>query len=80
MENLKSIISEKVEIRNKSLNGKGFFAKQDINKGEIVFVKGGLVLSLYMCNGVVKVVPCPAPKHIVIKVVYDRINCCVAMH
>ena len=44
MENLKSIISEKVEIRNKSLNGKGFFAKQDINKGEIVFIKGGHIL------------------------------------
>ena len=41
---VKSIISDKVEIRNKSLNGKGLFAKSNIKKGEIVFIKGGHIL------------------------------------
>lgn len=41
---VKSIMSEKVEIRNKSINGKGVFAKEPIKKGEIVFIKGGHIL------------------------------------
>ena len=42
---IKSILSPKVEIRNISLNGKGLFAKQDIKKGEMVFIKGGYLLT-----------------------------------
>jgi SET domain-containing protein len=42
---LKSFISPKVEIRRSRLNGVGMFAKGDIKKGEIVFIKGGHVLT-----------------------------------
>lgn len=42
---IKSRLSNKVEIRDKSLNGKGIFAKEDIKKGEIVFIKGGHILT-----------------------------------
>lgn len=40
----KSILSPKTEIRETSLNGKGIFAKEDIKKGEMVFIKGGHIL------------------------------------
>lgn len=40
-----SKLSEKVEVREKSLNGKGIFAKEDIKEGEIVFIKGGHILT-----------------------------------
>lgn len=42
---MKSIISDKVEIRESSINKKGMFAKTNINKGEIVYIKGGHILS-----------------------------------
>lgn len=42
---LKSVLSNKVEIRANSLNGKGIFAKENIKKGEIVFIKGGHILT-----------------------------------
>ncbi len=42
---LKSVLSNKVEIRINSLNGKGIFAKENIKKGEIVFIKGGHILT-----------------------------------
>ena len=42
---IESRLSEKVEIRDKSLNGKGIFAKENIKKGEIVFIKGGHILT-----------------------------------
>lgn len=42
---IKSRLSDKVEVRSKSLNGKGIFAKEDISKGEIVFIKGGHILT-----------------------------------
>lgn len=42
---LKSVLSNKVEIRTNSLNGKGIFAKDNIKKGEIVFIKGGHILT-----------------------------------
>ena len=42
---IKSIISRKVEIRNNGLNGKGIFAKEFIKKGEMVFIKGGHLLT-----------------------------------
>lgn len=41
---VKSLLSDKVEIRNNSLNGKGLFAKEKIDRGEIVFMKGGHLL------------------------------------
>lgn len=42
---IKSILSSKVEIRNNGLNGKGIFAKEPIKKGEMVFIKGGHLLT-----------------------------------
>ena len=42
---LRSRLSDKVEVRDKSINGKGIFAKEDIKKGEIVFIKGGHILT-----------------------------------
>ena len=42
---IKSFLSEKVEIRdNSNINKKGIFAKEKINKGEIVCIKGGHIL------------------------------------
>lgn len=40
-----SIISNKVEVRDSPIHGKGMFAKTDIKKGEVVFIKGGYILS-----------------------------------
>jgi SET domain-containing protein len=37
----KSILSPKTEIRQTSLNGKGTFAKEDIKKGEMIYIRGG---------------------------------------
>lgn len=42
---MKSYVSEKIEIRASVIHGKGMFAKQHIKKGEIVFIKGGHILS-----------------------------------
>ena len=42
---IKSVLSPKVEIRVNSLNGKGIFAKESIKAGEIVFIKGGHILT-----------------------------------
>ncbi len=42
---IKSIVSPKTEIRETSLNGKGTFAKEDIKKGEMIFIKGGHLLT-----------------------------------
>jgi uncharacterized protein len=42
---VKSYICEKVEILNSNIHGYGMFAKEDIEKGEIVFIKGGHILS-----------------------------------
>ena len=41
----KSFLSSKVEIRSSELNGMGMFAKEGIEKGEIVFIKGGHILT-----------------------------------
>lgn len=43
---IKSVYSPKVEIRDKSLNGKGTFAIEDIKKGEVVYIRGGHILKL----------------------------------
>lgn len=42
---MKSYVSEKIEIRDSVIHGKGMFAKQHIKKDEIVFIKGGHILS-----------------------------------
>lgn len=42
---MKSVISKKVEIRESSINKKGMFAKELIRAGEMVYVKGGHILS-----------------------------------
>jgi uncharacterized protein len=41
---VKSVLSEKVEVRKSDISGTGTFAKEDIKKGEIVFIKGGHIL------------------------------------
>ena len=42
---VRSIISNKVEVRDSPIHGKGMFAKKDIKKGEVVFIKGGYILT-----------------------------------
>lgn len=42
---MKSIVSPKVEVRSSGINKKGMFAKVDIIKGEIVYIKGGHILT-----------------------------------
>lgn len=41
---VKSVLSPKVEIRTGGIDKTGMFAKEDIEPGEIVFIKGGHVL------------------------------------
>jgi uncharacterized protein len=40
-----SVVSPKVEVSDSKLNGKGMYAKEDIKKGEVVFIKGGYILT-----------------------------------
>ncbi len=42
---MKSIVSSKVEIRRSEIDKGGMFAKEKIAKGEIVYIKGGHILS-----------------------------------
>lgn len=42
---VKSFVIDKIEIRESPIHGKGMFAKELIKKGEIVFIKGGHILS-----------------------------------
>ena len=42
---MKSVLSKKVEVRESSINKKGMFAKETILAGEIVYIKGGHILS-----------------------------------
>ena len=43
---VKTVLSEKIVVRNNSLiNGVGVFAKNKIDKGEILFIKGGHILT-----------------------------------
>lgn len=42
---ISSRLSNKVEVREKSINGKGIFAKEEIKKGESVFIKGDHILT-----------------------------------
>lgn len=42
---IKSILSPKTEIRETSLNGKGTFAIEDIKKGEMIYIRGGHLLT-----------------------------------
>jgi len=41
---IKSIVSPKTEIRKANIDGLGTFAKEDITKGEILFIRGGHLL------------------------------------
>lgn len=41
---VKSLLSEKVEIKISKIHQKGIFAKELLKKGEIVFIKGGHIL------------------------------------
>lgn len=41
---MKSIISNKVEIRNSEIDKKGMYARENISKGEVVYIKGGHIL------------------------------------
>ncbi|MEK6845732.1 MAG: SET domain-containing protein-lysine N-methyltransferase [Nanoarchaeota archaeon] len=42
---LKSVVSPKIEIRRSKTHQSGMFVKQKIHKDEIVFIKGGHILS-----------------------------------
>ena len=42
---MKSIISSKVEVRKSGIDKMGMCAKDDISKGEIVYIKGGHILT-----------------------------------
>lgn len=42
---MESYISTKIIIKDSDIHGKGCFAKEDISKGEIVFIKGGYILT-----------------------------------
>lgn len=42
---MRSRISSKIEIRESGINNKGMFAKDLIHKGEIVYIKGGHILT-----------------------------------
>jgi SET domain-containing protein len=42
---MKSVMSKKIEVRVSSIDKKGMFAKELIHAGEIVYIKGGHVLS-----------------------------------
>jgi len=43
---IKSYKSPKTEVRESKVGGKGLFAKEDIKKGEVIFIKSGQILSL----------------------------------
>ena len=42
---VKSVLSRKVEVRASKIHDQGMYAKEPIKKGEIVFIKGGHILS-----------------------------------
>lgn len=46
MERIKCYISPKVQLQESSISNKGVFARQDIKKGEIVFIKAGHIVKL----------------------------------
>lgn len=46
MEQIKSYSSPKTEVRGSQVEGVGLFAKEDIKKGEIVFIKAGHIVGL----------------------------------
>lgn len=41
---VKSVLSEKVEIRESKTHKRGMFSKEPLKKGEVVFIKGGHIL------------------------------------
>ena len=45
MVTIKSYRSPKTEIRESKIGGKGIFAKEDIKKGEVVFIKKGHIVN-----------------------------------
>ena len=42
---VKSVLNPKVEVKTSGIDKRGIFAKEDIQKGEIVFIKGGHILT-----------------------------------
>jgi SET domain-containing protein len=42
---VKTFLSDKIKIQDSKIHGKGLFAKVAIKKGEIVFIKGGHILT-----------------------------------
>mgnify|MGYP001204032794 CR=1 FL=1 len=41
---VKSVLSDKVDIRESKIHKRGIFAKEVLKKGEVVFIKGGHIL------------------------------------
>lgn len=50
---MKSVLSNKVEVRASSINKKGMFAKEYIHAGEMVYIKGGHMYNLLSSGQVV---------------------------
>jgi len=46
MAKIKSYRSPKIEIKKSQVGGKGIFAKEDIKKGELVFIRSGHIIGL----------------------------------
>ena len=42
---MRSVISQKIEVRKSGIDKMGMFAKENIKKGEVVYIKGGHILS-----------------------------------
>ena len=42
---MKSVISKKVEVKNSGIDNRGMFAKEKIFRGEIVYIKGGHIIT-----------------------------------
>lgn len=42
---MKSVISDKAEVRKSDIEGTGTFAKEDIKKGEMIYIRGGHLLT-----------------------------------
>ena len=42
---MKSVLSKKVEVKNSGIDKCGMFAKEKIFRGEIVYIKGGHIIT-----------------------------------
>ena len=55
-----SVISKKIEIKDSNIHGKGMFATDIIKAGDVVFIKGGNILTkdeIYACSTINSYMP-----------------------